>query len=90
VSLRTGIGLACSALAGAAVMYLVDPQMGKRRISLIRDQFESMGVRTGRMLSGRSRDLRNRIYGLYCETRSLLGSRCASEDSVTTEGRRTG
>ena len=74
------IGAAC---IGAGVMFLLDPDKGKRRLSLVRDQCVKAGKRTGRLVQGGTRDLKNRVYGLYCETRSLLGDRCDSENPRT-------
>ena len=73
MSVRNFVAGVC---VGAGIMYLADPKMGKRRISLIRDQFVKAGNRTGRFISGRSEDLKNRISGVYCEAKSLFGSGC--------------
>jgi hypothetical protein len=73
-SLRV-IGGAC---IGAGIMYFADPRLGKRRRSLVRDQFVRAGAKTRRFVQGRGEDVKNRLYGLYCETRELIGSRCES------------
>jgi hypothetical protein len=57
MNLRQGMGIAGSAILGAGIMYLLDPTMGKRRLSLIRDQVVSLRARSGRAVRGRSRDL---------------------------------
>ena len=75
---RRSLSLLGAAAGGALAMYLLDPVAGRRRRSLIRDQFVSLGTRSGRLIRGRSTDLKNRAYGLYCETKSLFTSRCAS------------
>jgi len=76
---RRVLGLIGSACAGAAVMYFADPQTGKRRLSLARDKAVSVSKKTARFVRGRSEDLKNRAYGLYCETMSLLGRSCESD-----------
>jgi hypothetical protein len=74
-----GIGTAC---IGAGLMYLADPDRGKRRLSLIRDQFVSAGNTIGRTIRGRGENVKNRAYGLYCEAKSLFSSRCESESKL--------
>jgi len=62
-------------LTGAGMMYLLDPDRGRRRRALIRDQvvhgaheLEGLGGAAG----GRARDLRNRAVGMVHETRARL------------------
>ena len=64
--------VAASAFAlGAALMYIFDPQQGRRRRALVRDQFVHAGHQIGDAASGVAQDLSNRAYGLYAETRGL-------------------
>ena len=70
------LGLIGSACIGAGVMYLADPQMGRRRRSLVVDQFTSANKKIGRFVTGRSEDVKNRAYGVYCEVKSLFGTPC--------------
>ena len=83
---RRNLSLLGAAAGGAVAMFLLDPVTGKRRMSLIRDQIVSVGTQTGRMIRGRSEDLKNRAYGLYCKTKSLFGSRCASDRGLRESG----
>lgn len=62
-------------IAGAGMMYLLDPDRGARRRNLIRDQvvhgaheLEDLGEEVG----SRARHLRNRAYGAVAETRGRL------------------
>src|SRR5687768_1398713 len=64
------IGAAC---IGAGIMYVADPKMGKRRLSLVRDQWVSANSKLRRTVNGRTQDLKNRLYGVYCETKSFFG-----------------
>ena len=61
-----GVGL------GAALMYLFDPDRGKRRRALIRDKFEAAGNKAGCYAGKMSRDIRNRAYGVVAETKSIF------------------
>lgn len=73
---------------GAAAMYLLDPDRGRRRRALLRDQFvhgahEAEDLRDTAASS--ARHLRNRARGVVAETRSRLQD-ARVEDSVL-EGR---
>ena len=64
-------------LMGAGVMYLLDPDRGRRRRALIRDKVihganELQELRA--TAAGRARDLRNRARGAVHETRARLRS----------------
>jgi osmotically-inducible protein OsmY len=74
VALVGGVGL------GAALMYLFDPDRGKRRRALIRDKFEAAGNKASDLTGKMSRDLRNRAYGLAAETKSLFKHEEVSDD----------
>ena len=67
--------------AGAALMYLFDPNGGRRRRALIRDKAVgvSNSIRAG--VTARTHDLANRTKGLMHEARSIVPRR----DSSTTE-----
>jgi hypothetical protein len=76
MNLRKGLGLLGMAGLGAGIMYLSDPVSGKRRLSLIRDQVIHVRHRVLRTVTGRAEDVKNRLYGLYCEAKSRMGSHC--------------
>ena len=65
-ALLGGIGL------GAAVMYVLDPQGGRRRRALARDKAVSLANKTSQVVSARSRDLANRAKGVAAEARSIV------------------
>ncbi len=58
--------------AGAALMYLFDPDRGNRRRALIADKANSFSRKTKRTVEGRANDLRNRTKGLLHEARSAF------------------
>ncbi|MBA3438628.1 MAG: hypothetical protein H0T92_02000 [Pyrinomonadaceae bacterium] len=62
-----GIGL------GAMLMYMLDPDKGRRRRALVRDQITSASHRASKALRRTSRDLSNRAQGVVAEARKMLG-----------------
>jgi len=81
-----GIALLAGLGGGLAVMYFYDPEQGRRRRALLRDQ-ATKWTRIGReRLSGRAEDLRNRTIGLTHEARSLLGGAMEPTDDDLLEG----
>ena len=61
-----GVGL------GAAIMYFLDPDAGRRRRAVARDKALSAANDAGSRLDAKSRDLGNRARGLVAEADSLL------------------
>jgi uncharacterized membrane protein len=57
-------------MLGAGAMYLLDPDRGARRRSLLRDRFVHAGHKFGDGLSATARDTRNRALGAAAELRS--------------------
>jgi hypothetical protein len=66
VALVGGFGL------GAALMYIFDPDRGKRRRAVIRDKVEAAGNRLSDTADKMQRDLRNRAYGVVAEAKSIF------------------
>jgi osmotically-inducible protein OsmY len=66
VALVGGVGL------GAALMYVFDPDRGKKRRALIRDKVEAAGNKVSDTAGKMRRDLSNRAYGMIAETKSIL------------------
>ena len=73
--LLTGLGL------GAGYMYYFDPDRGRRRRSLLRDQVRHSACQAGDWLNKAIRDLEHRVEGRLAEFRSLLAAE-ATEDDV--------
>jgi osmotically-inducible protein OsmY len=57
-------------LAGAGVMYLLDPDRGRRRRALVRDRAARARHKVGDGLDGTVRDLGNRVKGTAAALRS--------------------
>jgi len=72
--LAGGIGL------GAALMYVLDPDRGRRRRALVRDQLVSAAHRAPDAVGATARDLSNRTRGLAAEVGSMLSSEEVSDE----------
>jgi hypothetical protein len=57
---------------GAGMMYALDPDAGRRRRALTRDQLVRARVKTRETASATARDLLNRSYGMMAGARSRL------------------
>src|SRR5882762_3565758 len=60
------------AAIGAGIMYLLDPDGGRRRRALLRDQLVSAGHKTSDAVGATSRDVTNRARGVVAELRGRL------------------
>jgi hypothetical protein len=74
-ALLTGVGI------GAALMYVLDPDRGKRRRALVRDKAVSLANQTGRIVAKKSRDLTNRAKGMAAGMRSAAGAPAERRDA---------
>jgi uncharacterized membrane protein len=72
--MNRGLAMIVGAGVGAGLMYLYDPQMGRRRRALTRDQFVRLGHRVDDAIDVTRRDLTNRAVGLWAEVRSSITS----------------
>lgn len=77
----TGVG---GLTVGAALMYLLDPDRGKRRRAVLRDKVVHLVSSTGEKLDVKSRDAGNRVRGLVSRSKSLW-RRQRVADSVVAE-----
>lgn len=68
-----GIGI------GAALMYMLDPDRGRRRRAMARDRAVSAANKAGRAFSSTSRDMNNRAKSMAAELRTALGCRDSHE-----------
>jgi uncharacterized membrane protein len=77
-------GLIGAFITGAGAMYVLDPDRGARRRSLIRDRIWHAGNKLGNGLSATTRDARNRAVGAAAGLRSRFQTDEA-EDPVLSE-----
>lgn len=66
---------------GTGIMYLLDPNRGKRRRALLRDKFVWAARKTGEGMEVTARDLRNRTHGIVTGIQSRFSSEIP-DDSV--------
>jgi len=64
----------CGTALGAAVMYFLDPQGGRRRRALVRDKAVSYANQAEDYVGKTARDLENRATGLAHEARRMVGA----------------
>lgn len=98
-SLRQSVGLepegssgttvalaAFGALAlGAGLMYIMDPQSGRRRRALVRDKAVHYAHEASDAVSSKGKDLRNRATGMYHEARkAVVGSENPGQGQTAT------
>jgi uncharacterized membrane protein len=74
LALLSGIGL------GATLMYLVDPDRGKRRRALMRDRLARATHKVPDAISATARDISNRVQGLTAEATSAFSSEDVSDE----------
>ena len=74
IALIGGVGL------GAALMYMFDPDRGKRRRTLVQDKVTAAGHKAEDLAGKMTRDVRNRIYGTAAEIKSLFSHEEVSDD----------
>jgi hypothetical protein len=60
---------------GAAAMYFLDPESGRRRRALLRDKVAHYRKEGRAYARGTSKDLRNRAHGLVAEARGMVERR---------------
>jgi uncharacterized membrane protein len=68
---------------GALLMYVLDPQTGRRRRAQARDKIIRYGRKTAEAVDITVRDLKNRTLGLAAETRNLVSKKPVSDDALT-------
>jgi hypothetical protein len=85
MAMLQGRGAVLTALGiGAGLMYLLDPERGRRRRALIRDQIAHGTTFSGRALRAARHDVTNRATGMAARVRGTL-SRGAVDDAILVE-----
>jgi BON domain-containing protein len=72
--------LLAGAAIGAGIMYLLDPDGGRRRRALVRDQIVSAAHKTTDAVDATSRDVANRARGVVAELRGRLRREHVGDD----------
>jgi hypothetical protein len=67
---------------GMGLMYISDPNAGRRRRALLRDKAQSYWYNTGNVLGQKARDTQNRARGLVAEARQRLRRTAVPADTV--------
>lgn len=76
ITFAGGIGL------GAAVMYFMDPERGRRRRALVRDQVAHLAATVPPGMGATRRDLANRSRGLVASLKGRFGDDEASDETI--------
>jgi len=71
-----------SAGFGAALMYLLDPEMGRKRRALARDKMLKTANKTAEVVDATSRDIKNRAVGLVAEAKGRLNEKLGTTDGL--------
>jgi len=74
-----------TAALGAAAMYLLDPDRGRRRRAIARDKARSFAYRAGDLVDAARRDASHRLHALQARTRRLRLRDDAPSDDVLVE-----
>lgn len=69
-------------LSGVGLMYLFDPQEGKRRRALLRDQWVKFQNQAQSTAEATQKQLENRAQGMTAETRSRLENTPVSDETL--------
>ena len=74
------VGLFGAAATGLGLMYFLDPDQGRRRRALMRDQMVHAAHKTGDAVDATSRDIANRAKGAVAELRGRFRDTHVSDD----------
>ena len=77
--------MALGAALGAGVMYLLDPEQGRRRRGLLRDQMLSKTHQAEEELEAKARQVRNKAQGVVSEAKSAIEDQ---KERITEEANR--
>jgi uncharacterized membrane protein len=80
LNVNKGLGWIGALGLGALVMYIFDPQAGRRRRAVARDKMIRFGHKTFDAIDTTARDLKNRTVGLAAEARGLISREEVSDE----------
>lgn len=78
--MNTGLRIMSAAGVGAGLMYLFDPDRGKRRRALMANKITHAGKVAGDVTGKTGRDVRNHLQGVIAEIQSLFQAAEISDD----------
>lgn len=78
--MKTLSRIAVALAAGAALMYYLDPQQGRRRRALLRAHGAAAGQDAGSLLRNRSRNVADRARGALSRARKTLEGSAPADD----------
>ena len=78
--MNRAVGLVGAAGIGAGLMYLFDPDRGKRRRAELRNRAKHINRVATDACGKRQRDFSNRLRGIVCEVKSLIRPEMISDD----------
>jgi uncharacterized membrane protein len=67
---------------GALLMYVLDPQLGRRRRAVASDKLNRLGHKAGDAVDATARDLRNRARGVTARAKTLLTEKEVSDEAL--------
>src|SRR5438105_989384 len=82
---QLGLGVLGTAGLGAGLLFLFDPDMGKRRRAILRDKIDSLMRLTVWAADKTSRDVKNRLFGTVQSTKSRFTTDIPVSDDVLVE-----
>lgn len=81
------ITLLIGSLAGAGLMFLMDPQQGKRRRALLRDQFVKLQNTASEQIEARTEMTADRVRGVVAETKKRISPEEVSDETLVAQVR---
>jgi hypothetical protein len=76
------IGTLGAVALGAAAMYVLDPNSGKRRRAMIKDKAVSLAHKEGEMIARAGRDLKNRVSGIKPRIAAAMKNRNGDDQKL--------
>jgi hypothetical protein len=86
-ALKTWIAAVAALAAGAAAMYYLDPQNGRRRRALVADRADALRHDAARVAAAKGRRAADRARGLMAQLRSSLSRQGPGNDDSVVAGR---
>lgn len=80
--MNKSVKLVSAAGVGAGLMYMFDPDRGKRRRALVRNKMTHAAKLAGDVAGRTGRDVRNHVRGVFAKAVSLFRTRDVSDDVV--------